>query len=151
SAEEAIGQSIMIVIPQDRQDEERAILTRVRRGDRVDHFETVRQRKNGSLISVSLTISPVRDDVGHIVGASKVARDITEQKRAQELIATLAREAEHRSKNLVANVQAIVMLSQAGTPESLKKTIDGRIRALANVHSLFVESRWMGAELSTIA
>jgi PAS domain S-box-containing protein len=151
SAKEAIGQPITIVIPQDRQDEERAILTRIRRGDRIDHFETVRQRKNGTLIVVSLTISPVKNAVGQIVGASKIARDITEQKRTQELIATLAREAEHRSKNLLANVQAIVMLSQADTPEGLKTAIEGRIRALANVHSLFVESRWIGAELSTIA
>jgi PAS domain S-box-containing protein len=151
SAEEAIGQPITIVIPQDRHDEERAILTRIRRGERIDHFETVRQRKHGSLIVVSLTVSPVKNAEGKIVGASKIARDITEQKRNQEQIATLAREAEHRSKNLLANVQAIVMLSQSDTSEGLKQSIGGRIRALANVHSLFVESRWIGAELSTIA
>ena len=151
SAEEAIGQPITIVIPQDRHDEERAILTRIRRGERIDHFETVRQRKHGSLIVVSLTVSPVKNAEGKIVGASKIARDITEQKRNQEQIATLAREAEHRSKNVLANVQAIVMLSQSDTSEGLKQSIEGRIRALANVHSLFVESRWIGAELSTIA
>ena len=63
----------------------------------------------------------------------------------------MAREAEHRSKNLLANVQAAVNLSQSDTPEGLKRAIEGRIRALANVHSLFVETRWIGAELSTIA
>jgi PAS domain S-box-containing protein len=151
TAEEAIGQPITIVIPQDRQDEERRILTRIRRGERIEHFETIRQHKHGNLIWVSLTISPVKNAEGKIVGASKTARDITEQKRTGEQIATLAREAEHRSKNLLANVQAMVNLSQADSVVDLKKAIEGRIQALANVHSLFVASRWIGAELSTIA
>ena len=139
-AEEAIGQPIMIVIPEDRQGEEREILTRIRRGERIEHFETTRRRKQGGLIAVSLTVSPVKDGEGKIVGASKIARDISEQKRNQELIATLAREAEHRSKNLLANVQATVNLSQSDTPDGLKRAIEGRIQALANVHSLFVAS-----------
>ena len=151
TAKEAIGQPITIVIPQDRQDEERTILSRIRRGERIDHFETVRQRKHGSLIIVSLTVSPVKDAAGKIVGASKIARDITEQKRNQEQIATLAREAEHRSKNLLATVHATVNLSQSDTSQGLKQAIEGRIQALANVNSIFVETRWIGAELSTIA
>ena len=93
SAGEVVGQPITIVIPEDRQSEECEILTRVRRGGRIDHFETVRQRKDGSLIVVSLTVSPVKNAEGKIVGASKIARDITEQKRSQQQIATLAREA----------------------------------------------------------
>lgn len=151
TSEEAIGQPITIVIPADRQSEEREILTRIRGGEHIDHFETIRQRKDGGLIVVSLTISPVKDDDGKIVGASKIARDITEQKRNQELISTLAREAEHRSKNLLATVQATVRLSQSETPDGLKRAIEGRIQALANVHSLFVKTRWNGADLSTIA
>jgi PAS domain S-box-containing protein len=145
SASEAIGQPITLVIPENRQSEEREILTRIRRGERIDHFETVRQRKHGSLIFVSLTVSPVKDANGKIVGASKIARDITEQKRNQELITTLAREAEHRSKNLLANTLAAVNLSQSSSPEGLKQTIAGRIQALANVCSLFVATRWIGA------
>ena len=151
TAEEAVSQPITIVIPHDRQDEERKILTRVRRGERIEHFETIRQRKHGSLIWVSLTISPIKNAEGRIIGASKIARDITEQKRASDQIATLAREAEHRSKNLLANVQAMVNLSQADAVADLKKAVEGRIQALANVHSLFVATRWIGAELSTIA
>jgi PAS domain S-box-containing protein len=151
SAEEAIGQPITIIIPQDRQDEERTILTRIRRGERIEHFETIRQRKHGSLIAVSLTISPVKNGDGKIVGASKIARDITEQRRSREQIATLAREAEHRSKNLLANVQAMVTLSRADAVDELKEAVRGRIQALANVHSLFVASRWIGAEISAIA
>src|ERR1700748_931460 len=151
SASEAIGQPITLVIPQDRQNEEREILTSIRRGERIDHFETVRQHKHGSLIVVSLTVSPVKDANDKIVGASKIARDITEQKRSQELIVTLAREAEHRSKNLLANALATVNLSQSSTPEGLKQIIAGRIQALANVCSLFAATRWIGAELSAIA
>jgi PAS domain S-box-containing protein len=151
AAEEAIGQPITIVIPRDRRGEERTILTRIRRGERIDHFETVRQRKDGSQIVISLTVSPVRSASGEIIGASKIARDISAQKRSQEQIATLAREAEHRSKNLLANVLATVRLSRSETLEGLKQAIEGRVRALANVHSLFAQTRWLGAELSTIA
>jgi two-component sensor histidine kinase len=102
-------------------------------------------------LSFLLPFPPVKNTDGKIIGASKIARDITEQKRAQDLIATLAREAEHRSKNMLANVQAAVNLSQSPTTEGLKQAIEGRIQALANVHSLFVETRWIGAELSAIA
>ncbi|MBO0716981.1 MAG: PAS domain S-box protein [Rhizobiales bacterium] len=151
TTQESVGQPITIVIPQDRQDEERTILTRIRRGERIEHFETIRQRKHGSLIWVSLTISPVKNAEGKIVGASKIARDITEQKRISDQITTLAREAEHRSKNLLANVQAMVSLSQADEVADLKKVVEGRIQALSNVHSLFAATRWIGAELSTIA
>jgi len=151
TAAEAVSQPISIVIPADRQSEEREILTRIKRGERIDHFETIRQRKDGTLIAVSLSVSPVKDVNGKIVGASKIARDITEQKRSQEQIATLAREAEHQSKNLLATVQATVRLSQSETPNGLKLAIEGRIQSLANVHSLFVKTRWIGADLSTIA
>ena len=154
TAGEAIGQPITIVIPQDRQDEERAILTRIRRGERIDHFETIRQRTRtcSSPDRRFMTVSSCcKNAEGKIARRAKSARDITEQKRAQEQIATLAREAEHRSKNLLATVQATVKLSQADTPEALKEAIEGRILALANVHSLFIETRWIGAELSTIA
>ncbi len=151
TASEMVGQSITMVIPEDRQDEETEILGRIRRGERVDHFETLRRRKDGGTLVVSLTISPVKDADGKIIGASKIARDITEQRRNQEQIATLAREAEHRSTNLLASVLAVVNLSHADSAEGLKAAIEGRIKALANVHSLFVETRWEGAELSAIA
>jgi PAS domain S-box-containing protein len=94
TAAEMIGQPITILIPIDRQDEEPKILSRLRRGERVDHFQTVRRRKDGELLDISLTISPVRDIDGNIVGASKIARDITQQKRADE--ALLASEARFR-------------------------------------------------------
>jgi PAS domain S-box-containing protein len=84
--EEVIGKHITLIIPRDRCDEEANIIERLRRGERIDHFQTVRRRKDGSPVDVSLTISPVRDSAGNIIGASKVARDITAQVRAAELL-----------------------------------------------------------------
>jgi PAS domain S-box-containing protein len=86
SAQEAIGQPITLIIPPDRLNEENDILTRLRRGERVDHFETVRRRKDGTLFEISVTISPVKDAQGRIIGASKVARDITERKRLESVL-----------------------------------------------------------------
>jgi PAS domain S-box-containing protein len=146
-AEEIIGKPITILIPPDYRKEEEAIIERVRRGQRVEHYETVRQRKHGSLIDVSLTISPVKNVQGKVIGASKIARDITEHRRSQALIVNLAREAEHRTKNILAAVLATVRLSHSDTSDDLKQLIEGRISALAKVHTLFVESRWAGAEL----
>jgi len=84
TAQEMIGQSITRILPVDRLDEETDILNRIRRGERVDHFETVRRRKDGVLIDVSVTISPLKDSTGKVIGASKIARDITELKRIQK-------------------------------------------------------------------
>jgi PAS domain S-box-containing protein len=149
-AEEMIGQSIKTIIPQHLHDEEETILERIRSGQRIEHYETVRQRKYGGMVDISLTISPIRNAQGAIIGASKIARDISERKRAEAQIAMLAREAEHRVKNVLATVQATIHLTQADTPDLLKKAIEGRIQALANVHALFVKSRWTGAELRTL-
>ena len=86
TASEAVGQSVTMLIPADRADEEPMILGRIRRGQTVDHYETVRLRKDGTLIDISLTVSPIKDTHGLIVGASKIARDITERKRAEEAV-----------------------------------------------------------------
>ncbi|HEV2396931.1 MAG TPA: PAS domain S-box protein [Candidatus Sulfotelmatobacter sp.] len=86
TANEAIGQSITLIIPPDRKDEEKGILARISRGERIEHFETVRQRKDGTRFHVSVTISPVRGLSGQVIGASKVARDITAQKRTEQAL-----------------------------------------------------------------
>ncbi len=80
---EAIGRSIMLIIPSDRHDEERGILARIVRGERIEHFDTVRVSKHGRRLDISLTVSPVRDNTGRIIGASKIAHDISERKRAE--------------------------------------------------------------------
>ena len=147
SSEDAVGNPIKILIPADRLNEESAILDRVRRGQRVEHYDTVRVRKDGSLIDISLAVSPVKNLLGKVVGASKIARDITARKRAETELSILAREAEHRTKNVLATVQATVQLTEAQSTAEMKAAIQGRIQALANVHSLFIELRWAGAKL----
>jgi PAS domain S-box-containing protein len=150
TADEVIGKPITILIPAERHDEESRILARTKGGEGLDHYETVRRRKDGGLIDISLTVSPVKNAQGKIVGAAKIARDITERKRHDEHIAMLAREAEHRTRNILATVQATVNLSHSDTADGLKHAIEGRIRALARVHDLFVKSLWTGAGLSSI-
>ena len=98
AAEEAVGQNITLIIPPERRDEERTIVERLTRGERIDHFETVRMRKDGSLLDVSLTISPMRDASGRVVGASKLARDMTERKRAEEALRQAQTDLAHASR-----------------------------------------------------
>lgn len=98
AAEEVVGRSVTILIPSDRENEEPMILQRIRRGERIEHYETVRRRKDGSLVDISLTVSPIRDPAGKVIGASKIARDITERRRAQEQRELLLREMNHRNQ-----------------------------------------------------
>jgi len=98
AAEEAVGQNITLIIPPERRHEERTIVEQLTRGERVDHFETVRMRKDGSLLDVSLTISPMKDASGRVVGASKLARDITERKRAEEALRQAQTDLAHASR-----------------------------------------------------
>lgn len=90
-AKEIIGKSILTVIPKDRHDEEKEILRKIRRGELIEHYETVRRRKDGRLVDVALTISPIKDFSGKIIGASKIARDISRQKKADRLMGEQAR------------------------------------------------------------
>jgi PAS domain S-box-containing protein len=138
TAEEIIGKSITLLIPMDRHGEESDILSRIRRGERIDHYETVRRRKDGSLIEISVTVSPIKDAEGRIIGASKIARDITERRRAQEQQNLLLREMSHRVKNLFAVASGLVTLSagSARTPADLAEAVRERLGALARAHGL---------------
>jgi PAS domain S-box-containing protein len=109
TAAEAVGQHITLIIPPDRQAEETMILGRLRKGERIEHFETVRARKDGTLLDISVTISPLRDLSGEIVGASKVARDITPQK----LVERAMRESEERFRAIVETTPECVKLVAA--------------------------------------
>jgi len=135
---EAIGRPVTMLIPGDRLDEERMILDRIGRGERVQTYETLRRRKDGTLVDVSLTVSPVRDATGRVVGASKIARDITERRRAQERQDLLLREINHRVKNLFTLASAVVSLSgrSAQTTDELVATLRDRLAALSRAHAL---------------
>src|ERR1051326_8113496 len=105
--EEMIGQSIKRIIPPELHAEEDGILAQLRRGEHIDHYETVRVAKDGRRIDVSLCVSPLRDKSGKVIGASKIARDIAERKQAEMLQRLLVQELNHRVKNTLATIQAI--------------------------------------------
>jgi PAS domain S-box-containing protein len=145
SAAEAVGRSIELIIPPDRLGEERDILARLRRGERIEHFETLRRAKDGRLMDISLTISPVRDATGRVVGASKIARDITDRKRAElerdennrrkdEFIAILA----HELRNPLAPVRnaARYLKLKAPPQPDLQRAVDMVERQVAQMSRL---------------
>ena len=151
-ADEMIGQSILRIIPDELRQEEAEILARLRRGERIEHFDTVRIAKDGRRIDVSLTVSPLRDKAGIIVGASKVARDISEQKRAKELQDLLFGELNHRVKNTLATIQAIARQSllRAASTDDFVSSFNGRVQALGRAHDLLVETKMKGAPVRDI-
>ena len=152
SSEEMVGQSILRLIPERLQGEELEIIAKLKRGERIDHFDTMRQTKNGKEIEVSITVSPIRDLAGKVVGASKVARDVTQRKQDEVFQQLLVEELNHRVKNTLAIVQSIASqsLRKAASPESFAESFNGRVQALARAHDLLVRRRIRGSSLSDI-
>jgi len=148
---EACGRSILFLIPPDRVDEERMILERIQRGERIEHYETVRRRKDGRLLQVSLTVSPIKDPAGRIIGASKIARDITERRRTEEQLRNslkekevLLKEIHHRVKNNLQIVSGLLNL-QADTIQDpnireLFEESRNRIKAMGLIHETLYSS-----------
>jgi PAS domain S-box-containing protein len=122
----------------------------LRTGVSVRGHEVHIERPDGLRGIALVDIEAIKDIDGNIVGAVNCFQDITERKRSEAQIISLAREAEHRTKNILSTVLATVRLSRADTSDDLKQLIEGRISALAKVHGLFVQSRWTGAELHTL-
>lgn len=151
-AEEVIGKPVTILIPEDRQNEERELLERSNRGEHVEHIETVRRRKDGTLVEISLAVSTVRDRQGRIIGASKIARDITERKRLEEQLLLVNRELHHRVKNTLATVQAVISSTarRAQTIAEFQQAVTERITSLARTHTLLIEKDRRGASLQDI-
>jgi PAS domain S-box-containing protein len=151
-AEEMVGQPIIRIIPSELHREEEGILARLQRGERIEHFDTVRIGKDGRRIDVSLTISPMHDRAGNIIGASKIARDITVRKESEQLQRLLFDELNHRVKNSLAMIQAIASqsLRRAQSPEHFVASFNGRLSALAKAHDLLVEQNLKGAEVAEI-
>jgi two-component sensor histidine kinase len=123
----------------------------LRTGISVREKEVHIERPDGLRGIALVDIEAIKDSGGNVIGAVNCFQDITERKRSEAQIVNLAREAEHRTKNILSTVLATVRLSQADTSDDLKHLIEGRIDALAKVHTLFVESRWAGAELHRLA
>lgn len=152
SAEEAIGKHISFIIPADRKAEEDLILNRIRSGKRIDHFDTIRQRKDGTLVHVSLTVSPVKNSAGTIIGASKIARDVSDRKESENRIRMLMREVNHRVKNQFAVILSMVRETnkRASSTDEFEERLRERIMALARSHDLLVEGEWRGAGLAQL-
>ena len=150
--EEMIGQPIFKLIPDELRSEEDEIIARLKRGERIEHFDTRRRTKDGRLIDISLTISPIRDRAGNVVGASKVARDISERRRGDDLQRLLFDELNHRVKNTLAIIQAIAgqSLRRAASPEEFVTSFNGRVQALGRAHDLLVSTKMKGADLTAI-
>jgi PAS domain S-box-containing protein len=152
TSEEAIGQPITILIPPERRGEELSILERVNRGERIDNYETVRQRRDGRSVDVSLTISPVKNAEGKIVGASKIARDITARKRAEAREKMLMAELDHRVKNVLNRVDMVAMSSRNGSSsiDEFARSLKGRIQSMAAAHALLSQKGWHGVGLEAL-
>ena len=128
-ASEAIGRSIEFIIPPERRSEEAEILARIRRGERIEHFETVRVAKDGRDLSIALTISPLRDRTGRVIGASKIVRDITIQAASQQAL----RDSESRYRAVIQTaVDGIITVDQTGSIESVNSAAEILFRGTAH-------------------
>lgn len=152
TADEAIGRPVAMLIPLDRTDEEPDILQRIRRGDRIEHYETIRRRKDGSLVEISLSVSPIRNTEGRIIGAAKIARDITERRKAEAQKNLLLREMDHRVKNLFALANSVISLSVRSTNSAaeLASVVSERMNALAKANSLTMSIDKGGEQPTTL-
>ena len=152
TADEMMGRHITTVIPPELHQEEERIIAQLARGERIEHYETMRIAKDGRRLDISLTVSPIRDSSGEVVGASKVARDITDRKRAEETQRLLLDELNHRMKNTLATVQAIATqtLRRAKDPPSFVTAFNGRIQSLSRAHALLTGSSFQGADIQQL-
>lgn len=149
TAREAVGNSVRTLIPPDRLDEESEILARIRRGEHIEHYETVRRRKDGTLIDISLTVSPVKNAAGEVVGASKIARNISERKRAEEALHLIVDESKHRIRNTLATVQAIATQTLHASDEE-RLAFVARLSALGRAHDLLSVENWSRAKIGDV-
>jgi PAS domain S-box-containing protein len=152
TADEIVGRSVLTLIPPERHDEEPRILERIRNGEIVDRFETIRVRKDGERIPISLTISPIRAPDGRIIGVSKIARDISDRRETEHRIRALLREVNHRVKNQFAVILSMIRETNNRTadPVQFERLVRERVMALSRSHDLLVHADWRGASLADL-
>ncbi|HUQ38423.1 MAG TPA: PAS domain S-box protein [Aestuariivirga sp.] len=149
---EMIGQPIVSIVPPELRTQEAEILEKLSQGERVKNYETERMGKDGRRVSISLSASSLRDEKGNVIGMTKVGRDITERKRAEQLQQLLLNELNHRVKNTLATVQAIAhqTVRSAKSPGDFATGFAARLQALSKAHNLLTQSSWQGADLLSL-
>lgn len=152
TADEAIGKPLSILLPENQADEVPQVLEKLKRGERVEHFEINRIRKDGMQIDVSLTISPIKNASGKMIAASTIAREFTERKLAEDHKSLLIAELDHRVRNTLMIVTSLIAQTVKTTesPEAFADSIEGRIQALSRVHGLLTQSNWDRADLRDV-
>lgn len=151
-ADEMIGRSVLALNPEDRSDEEYELFRRVGLGEHVPPYETARRRSDGTLVDVSLTVSPIYGGAGEIVGASKIARDITAKKQFERFQAMAMGELKHRIKNVLSTVTAIARQTFTNGDEerAAARTFDERLASLARAQDVLTAGSWEEADLRTV-
>jgi PAS domain S-box-containing protein len=149
---EIIGGPVERIVPQERLSESRSNREIARKGDAIGPLETIKIKKNGEQVNVSLTLSPIRNSSGQISGTSTIARDITERKTWEQRQTMLVRELSHRVKNTLAVIQAMTRLTLRtnSDPRTFADNFESRIRSLASSHNLLTEANWRGAHLRDV-
>lgn len=152
SVDQAIGQQIFIIIPKDRHNEEIDIIRRLKLGETIETFGTVRKRKDGEPVQVSITVSPITDKRGKIIGASKIARDLSEVKENERRLRVLMREINHRVKNQYAVILSVISQTAARSAgiQDFEKRVRERIMGLSHSHDLLSSVDWAGVELRSL-
>jgi PAS domain S-box-containing protein len=152
TADEAIGHSVLMLVPEDRRDEEPEILRKIGAGETIHLYETQRLRKDGRLVDVQLSVSPIYDSGGKAIGASKISQDITARKEAERLQGVLIGELNHRVKNVFATVMAISRqtLDRDGSGRDEVASFNSRLMSMAHAHDLLTHSDWQRAELAAL-
>ncbi|MDH0869570.1 PAS domain-containing sensor histidine kinase [Agrobacterium pusense] len=152
SQDEVVGRSVLMLVPDGRQEEEPRILTEVRAGRFVEPYEKQRRRKDGRLVEVLLSVSPIRDANGRVIGASKTAHDITARKDAERLKSILVNELHHRVKNVLATVTAIARqtLGRDKANHEEVEAFTSRLASLSRAQDLLVHADWQHADLKAV-
>lgn len=149
---EAVGKPIYLIIPDDKRDEEADILRRLKLGERIEPFQTTRRHRDGRIIPISITISPIKSHGGNLVGASSIARDISETRESDRRLRLLMREINHRVKNQYAIVLAVIRqtATRSRSIEEFEKRVGERIMGLSHSHDLLSQVDWAGVRLADL-